>query len=73
MVNEQKFDSTLAELFWLGSSMAEVKNAAERYFIEGGVFLIKSMPYKDGFLGDPVHQVMIPEKKKTSCSACWAR
>lgn len=62
LVKEQKADSTLAELFQSVRPVGEVKNLAQGYFIEKGVLLRKWVPHGEGFMGEPVYQVVIPSK-----------
>ncbi len=61
-MEEQRSDSTLAELFQSVRPLTEVKDLAQGYFIENGVLLRKWVPHGEGFMGEPVYQVVIPAK-----------
>ena len=60
LVKEQKADSTLAELFQSVRPVGE--DLAQGYFIEKGVLLRKWVPHGEGFMGEPVYQVVISSK-----------
>ena len=62
LVKEQKADPTLAELFQSVRPVGEVMDLAKGYFIEKGVLLRKWVPHGEGFMGEPVYQVVIPSK-----------
>lgn len=62
LIEEQMKNSTLAELFQSVRPVSEVKDLAQGYFIEDGVLFRKWVPHGEGFMGEPVYQVVIPEK-----------
>ena len=62
LVSEQTADPTLTELFKMVLPENEVKNLAQGYFIENGVLLRKWLPHGEGFIGDPVYQIVVPSK-----------
>lgn len=63
---EQKADHSLDVVFEQVHSPEEVKNSSQGYFLHNGLLLRKWLPYNDRFVGDPVVQVVLPDKFRTS-------
>lgn len=62
LVNEQKADPTLKELFQSVFPADEMKNRAQGYFIQKEVLVRKWVPHGDGVVGDPVYQIVVPSR-----------
>lgn len=59
LVSEQRADPTLKELFQFVLPADEVKNRAQVYFIQNEVLLRKWVPNGEGFVGQPIYQIVV--------------
>ena len=62
LVNEQRADPTLKELFQSVFPADEVKNQAHGYLLQNELLVRKWVPHGDGGIGDPIYQIVVPVK-----------
>lgn len=62
LMHEQKVDSTLKSCMGGVCSPEEVRNRSCCYFLHNNVLMRKWTPQFEGFIGDPIYQVVVPLK-----------
>ncbi len=62
LVKEQQADESLEGLRGLVHHVGEVKNHAQCYFIQNDVLMRKWVPHGEGFVDEPVYQVVVPSR-----------
>ncbi|XP_039531236.1 uncharacterized protein LOC120481582 [Pimephales promelas] len=62
---EQKLDPSLHTLFESLMSPDEIRHVAQGYFLQDGMLVRKWIPHGSDFAGDPILQVVVPEKYRS--------
>uniref|UniRef100_A0A4W6FVS0 Gypsy retrotransposon integrase-like protein 1 n=1 Tax=Lates calcarifer TaxID=8187 RepID=A0A4W6FVS0_LATCA len=62
LAQEQSSDLSLRELFHMVLPGAKGKSAARGYFLQDQLLVRKWVPHGDCFVGNPVFQIVVPEK-----------
>uniref|UniRef100_A0A8C1I8K6 Gypsy retrotransposon integrase-like protein 1 n=1 Tax=Cyprinus carpio TaxID=7962 RepID=A0A8C1I8K6_CYPCA len=65
LLQEQQLDSSLHQLFERVMSPEEIRNVAHGYFLQDGILVRKWIPHGSDFAGDPIIQVVVPEKYRS--------
>lgn len=60
LMQEQRADSTLKPCVDGVCSPVEVRNLSRCYFLHDNILMRKWMPQFEGFVGDPIYQVVVP-------------
>lgn len=66
LVQEQKKDPSLKDLYALVVPSCQVGNMRQGYVLQDDLLLRVWAPHGDGFSGDPILQVVLPEKFRKS-------
>ncbi len=66
LVQEQRKDPSLKDLYDLVVSSCQVGNIRQGYVLQGDLLFRVWAPHGEGFSGDPIAQVVLPEKFRTS-------
>ena len=62
LVDEQRADATLGELFENVLTEVEGRSAVKGYMVKDGLLVRKWMPHGPRFVGPPVYQIVLPTK-----------
>ncbi len=65
LIQEQQLDSSLYKLFEGVISSDEIRHVAHGYFLQDGMLVRKWIPHGNDFAGDPIMQVVVPEKYRS--------
>ncbi len=65
LIHEQQLDSSLYKLFEGVISSDEIRHVAHGYFLQDGMLVRKWIPHGNDFAGDPIMQVVVPEKYRS--------
>lgn len=63
---EQKADLSLKSLFEQVGTDAQIESSARGYFLNDGLLVRKWVPHGENFVGDPIVQIVLPEKFRES-------
>ena len=58
----QRADRSLQSLFEQVMTDAQIKNSGRGYFLNDRLLVRKLVPHGESFIGDPVVQIVLPEK-----------
>lgn len=65
LIQELQLDSSLQNLFESVMSSDEIRHVAHGYFLQDGMLVRKWIPHGSDFAGDPIMQVVVPEKYRS--------
>lgn len=61
-MRSQKADLSLSALFDVALPVVETEGSGDGYFVDNDLLVRKWVPYDDDFVGEPVVQLVVPEK-----------